>query len=149
MQLLSEVEAAAQAEAEREKSAHGGSVWNHVSRCACEREKRGLHEIACDTTPASVAQAGTFEEKNMSKWGKERLTEMLKGFSSTGATTLSPSFLNLQSYSNVAGVSVSEVTSISGDANIWLVRGKKRCEGPRGEAGLAGLVAAVFVALQI
>ena len=61
------------------------------------------HHIALHVTP----QAGTFEERSATPWAKERLTELLKAFSS-------------------GGVAVTVVSSITGDANIWMVRGKKR-----------------------
>jgi hypothetical protein len=77
---LTEEEIKAQQEAEKEKSQKGGSLWNH---------------------------AGTFEERNVSKWAQDRLKDLLVGCSA-------------------GGVSVTEVTSVTGDANIWMVRGKKR-----------------------
>ncbi|GAX83043.1 hypothetical protein CEUSTIGMA_g10469.t1 [Chlamydomonas eustigma] len=77
---LTEEEIRAQQEVEREKSQLGGSLWNH---------------------------AGTFEERNVSKWAQDRLKDLLAGCSA-------------------GGVTITEVSSVIGDANIWMVRGKKR-----------------------
>ena len=63
----------------------------------------GLHMVYLHVMP----QAGTFEERSATPWAKERLTELLKAFSS-------------------GGVAMTAVSSITGDANIWMVRGKKR-----------------------
>jgi activator of HSP90 ATPase len=60
-----------------------------------------------------AAQAGTFEERNVTDWAKERLKELLVG------CECGPS-------QQGASVTLTEVTSCSGEAHQWLVRGKKR-----------------------
>lgn len=45
----------------------------------------------------------------MAGWAGERLKELVRAGCSAG------------------GVAVTEVSAVSGDANIWIVRGKKRC----------------------
>ena len=57
-------------------------------------------------------QAGTFEERNVTAWAKERLAELLVGLSHTNAG---------------ANVLVTELTSAAGEAHIWIMRSKKRC----------------------
>lgn len=79
--LTDEEVAAQQQERERNSSGVGASAWN---------------------------QAGTFEERCVTAWSKDRLKGLLAGLSKGAARIL-------------------DLTSISGDANIWLVRGKKRC----------------------
>jgi activator of HSP90 ATPase len=59
-------------------------------------------------------QAGTFEERNVTEWAKERLKELLVG------CDCGP----LQQQG--ASLTITEVTSCGGEAHQWLVRGKKR-----------------------
>ncbi len=54
-----------------------------------------------------LLQAGTFEERNMLQWAKGRCDALMVGLTSGSVTT-------------------SKVASCSGDANIFIVRGKKR-----------------------
>lgn len=57
-------------------------------------------------------QAGTFEERNVTAWAKERLAELLVGLRHSNAG---------------ANVLVTELTSAAGEAHIWIMRSKKRC----------------------
>lgn len=72
-QKLTEEEAQALEQQQRQASSAGASAWNN---------------------------AGTFEERSAAEWAKQRLKELLPGASNSG-------------------VSVSAVTSVSGDAHIW------------------------------
>jgi len=87
---LTEEEVRQQQEMERQKSAQGSSAWNH---------------------------AGTFEERCVTEWAKDRLKLKLRDLSK-------------------GGVTITDVNSITGDANIWIVRGKRR-QGFHLEATLA------------
>ena len=60
-----------------------------------------------------IDQGGTFEEKDVSKWAQEEVKRHLLevAFESADGNT---------------ELSISEVTKVDGDANIWVVRGKKR-----------------------
>ena len=62
----------------------------------------------CHLVPRASMQAGTFEERTVTEWAKERLTQLVKAAS-------------------MPDVVVDDVTSVTGDANIFIVRGKKRC----------------------
>lgn len=53
------------------------------------------------------SQAGTFEERNVTEWAKERLTQLLQE-------------------QKQGSVCIEKVDSISGEAHIWFIRGKKR-----------------------
>lgn len=55
-------------------------------------------------------QAGTFEERNATSWAKGRLGELVKGLEGLAG----------------GDVSVLDLNSCEGEANIFLVRGKKR-----------------------
>lgn len=58
--------------------------------------------------------AGTFEERNMTEWAKDKLKELLSGVSFV--------------IPNVGAVmEVAKVTGLDGDASVTFVRGKKKC----------------------
>mmetsp|Transcript_38249 Transcript_38249/g.108132 ORF Transcript_38249/g.108132 Transcript_38249/m.108132 type:complete len:215 (-) Transcript_38249:221-865(-) len=57
--------------------------------------------------------AQTFEERDVSKWAKEELSRQLLQ-------------VKCEAESGAVVVALSEVKKADGDANIWLVRGKKR-----------------------
>lgn len=67
-------------------------------------------------------QAGTFEERNMSAWACNRIKELLAG------SRLEASAGQMAGSAPGASLHVEAVTSASGDANVYYVRGKKRCE---------------------
>lgn len=58
--------------------------------------------------------AGTFEERNMTAWAKEKLQELLSGVS-----FVIPN--------NGAVLDVVKVSGLDGDASVTFVRGKKKC----------------------
>lgn len=66
--------------------------------------------------PLAAAQAGTFEERGATPWAKERLRAMVRALEPQGDVT------------------VTDVNSVEGEANIFIVRGKKRCGGGGGRS---------------
>jgi hypothetical protein len=131
---LTEAEAAAAAEAER-KASGGASVWNQArgggpkaaglearspaagSRALMLRLPLATRRPPRSTSPPSLQparslpsrQAGTFEERNLSRWGEERLRALLVGVAAPGG-----------------GPSTTGVATLTGDATAWIVRGKRR-----------------------
>lgn len=67
--------------------------------------------------------AGTFEERNMTEWAKEKLRELLSGVSFV-----------IPSVGSV--LEVVKVTGLEGDASVTFVRGKKKCVGRTGLVGV-------------
>jgi len=56
-------------------------------------------------------QAGTFEEKDCTTYAKEQLKILMDGFE----------------HGSAAGcVHISDLTSLQGEATVWVVRGSKR-----------------------
>ncbi len=74
--------------------------------------------------PLPAAQAGTFEERGATPWAKERLGAMIRAMEPQGDVT------------------VTDVNSVEGEANIFIVRGKKRCGGEGGGGGGSGRIGA-------
>lgn len=88
-----------------------------VAPCVHARA-RMLHPILPASLLHPSMQAGTFEERNMSAWTQKRAKELLAGAQlDSGQLAGAPSGASLQ---------VDSVTSVSGDANVYHVRGKKR-----------------------
>jgi activator of HSP90 ATPase len=58
-----------------------------------------------------MQQGGTFEERNVTAWAKEQLEALLVG---------------LEHSTPAARVSVSSLTSATGEAHVWIMRHKKR-----------------------
>lgn len=74
---------------------------------------RKLISSCTDVTAWSErAQAGTFEERDVSGWAKEQLELLLVGLEHRTPTAI---------------VTLTEVKKTTGEAHVWLVRGKKRC----------------------
>lgn len=70
-----------------------------------------FHTDPPDKVLQPMHQAGTFEERDVTEWAKERLRGLLEG---------------LEYCSGSALVTLKELKSTSGEAHVWLVRGKRR-----------------------
>ncbi|GFR47177.1 hypothetical protein Agub_g8870, partial [Astrephomene gubernaculifera] len=88
----------------------GGGVPLPEPRKLTDQEKEELERQASANGASAWNAAGTFEERNASAWAKARLKELLVGLRLAGGE-----------------VEVLDVNSCEGEANIFLVRGKKRC----------------------
>mmetsp|Transcript_7040 Transcript_7040/g.14642 ORF Transcript_7040/g.14642 Transcript_7040/m.14642 type:complete len:574 (-) Transcript_7040:48-1769(-) len=102
---------------------------NTVLSNAAPRPQRMEADVAAGFAPPSRGaksgsewnQAGTWEEREMTAWAKEKLTELL------GAASVRKSKAKLPSgEKGVMSISVMEVTSLTGDAQIAMVRRQAR-----------------------
>jgi hypothetical protein len=75
---------------------------------ACSLNAPDGHGALCFLLTWNMPQAGTFEERSVLDWAKGRLKCLVPGLSHAPLTKL-------------------EVKDVTGDAHIWIVRGKKRC----------------------
>ncbi|KAG2493273.1 hypothetical protein HYH03_008410 [Edaphochlamys debaryana] len=87
----------------------GGEVPLPEPRKLTEAEKAELERQAAANGASAWNAAGTFEERNATSWAKDRLKGLLGGLELAGGE-----------------VTVTDVNSVEGEANIFLVRGKKR-----------------------
>ncbi|KXZ56283.1 hypothetical protein GPECTOR_1g248 [Gonium pectorale] len=110
----SKLEEQATAKGELSYSYWAGNTRNNVPlpepRKLTDAEKAELEKQAGSSAIGASAwnAAGTFEERGATSWAKGRLTELIRGLPS-------------------GDVAVTDVNSCEGEANIFIVRGKKRC----------------------
>ncbi|GLI65481.1 hypothetical protein VaNZ11_009019 [Volvox africanus] len=88
----------------------GGNVPLPEPRKLTDQEKAELERQASATAASAWNAAGTFEERGATPWAKFRLTELILNRELPGGD-----------------VTVVDVNSCEGEANIFIVRGKKRC----------------------
>ncbi|GIL44600.1 hypothetical protein Vafri_2125, partial [Volvox africanus] len=87
-----------------------GNVPLPEPRKLTDQEKAELERQASATAASAWNAAGTFEERGATPWAKSRLTELILKRELPGRD-----------------VTVVDVNSCEGEANIFIVRGKKRC----------------------
>ncbi|GIL75935.1 hypothetical protein Vretimale_5509 [Volvox reticuliferus] len=88
----------------------GGNVPLPEPRKLTEQEKAELERQASASAASAWNAAGTFEERGATPWAKSRLTELILKRELPGGD-----------------VTMVDVNSCEGEANIFIVRGKKRC----------------------
>eukprot|EP00747_Dinoflagellata_sp_TGD_P033122 gnl/TRDRNA2_/TRDRNA2_136404_c0_seq1.p1 gnl/TRDRNA2_/TRDRNA2_136404_c0~~gnl/TRDRNA2_/TRDRNA2_136404_c0_seq1.p1 ORF type:complete len:383 (-),score=111.54 gnl/TRDRNA2_/TRDRNA2_136404_c0_seq1:58-1206(-) len=124
-----------------EKGYYHGRL-NTVLSDAAPKPQRVASEVLAENTDSPIRsagsewnEAGTWEEKDMTPWAKDKLKELL-----LAATARSPSVRLPSGETAAVSASVTEVSSLTGDAQIVMVR-KKRRHGFTFEAQLAFKVA--------
>lgn len=137
VQKLTAEELEEQAKREKAANAKGVSVWNQVHLChavtfcpgyevlwVCSLGNLKMAERYCIHVFCSVpigreqlndkswsSQAGTFEERDCTAYAKEELKRLMDNF---------------QHESAAGCLQISELTSVEGEATVWLVRGSRR-----------------------
>ncbi|KAG2450472.1 hypothetical protein HYH02_004973 [Chlamydomonas schloesseri] len=89
----------------------GGDVPLPEPKKLTEEEKAELERQAASNGASAWNAAGTFEERNATSWAKARVGELVRGLEGLAS----------------GDVTVVDLNSCEGEANIFLVRGKKRC----------------------
>ncbi|CAL5222993.1 g5437 [Coccomyxa viridis] len=92
--------------------AQGTSSVQEKKLTAEELEEQAKREKAANAKGVSVwNQAGTFEERDCTAYAKEELKRLMDNF---------------QHESAAGCLQISELTSVEGEATVWLVRGSRR-----------------------